>query len=155
MDFQILQLINTVDDRDLVLNEVDILRSSLFQQKGDAFDSVLKAKVRSWVRSHILVNIESDQVSKESYLTYLKEELLKMEVVILELAFEPTLTSVESFASHIKKVRGASSVLDIRYNPELIAGAKISFRGKYKDFSMTDRFKEVMEEVKKHFVLKI
>ncbi len=151
MDFQILQLINTVDDRDLVLNEIDILRSSLFQQKGEAFDSVLKAKVRAWVRSHILINLESEQISKETYLTYLKEELIKMEIVILELAFEPSLTSVETLALTVKKIRGNSCLLDIRYNPELIAGVRISFKGKYKDFSMKEKFEEVMGGVSKNF----
>jgi hypothetical protein len=154
MDFQILELINTVDDRDLVLREIDLLRSSLFQQKGDAFDSVLKAKVRSWVRSHILINIDSNQISKETYLNYLREELLKMDVIILELAFEPALTTIESFAALVKRTRGISNVLDIRYNPELIAGARISTDGKFKDMSMKARYEEVMKDVKKQFVLK-
>ncbi len=166
---KLLSHIRTVEERDRLLAEVDLLMSSIYEEQGKGFEKVLKSKIRFWVMEIIKDEVENDNLKIEKYLKGLKTDLIEMKTISLKLAFEPTEISIDKFhdyiknnikiyansettATHAEEFRGV--ILDISYDPNILGGAAITWKGEYRDFSLQRLFEEEYE-AKKPDILKI
>lgn len=135
----LLSRIRTTEEKDKLLQEVELLLQSLYEQRGVGFDSTLTAKVRAWVAEVIRREINKAG-SREDYLEKLKDILVSLKKLTLTLGFEPTDKSLDKFASFVLKKKGEGIVLEIIYDPKIIAGAIIVYEGNYRDFSLKKVF---------------
>lgn len=71
----------------------------------------------------------------------------------LYLAFEPTDEALTAIGEKARGLFGKDLLLDIKYNPNLLAGAAISWKGIYKDYSLKatieSRKQEILQSFKK------
>ena len=108
-----------------------------------------------WLKSlpsEFLNGFNKDNVYKifedsEKTLTFLKP-------VTIYLTFEPDDTSIASIGSYAKKAfSNPLLLLDIKYDPNLIAGAALVWKGVYRDYSLRSRIDErklaILESFKK------
>lgn len=65
-----------------------------------------------------------------------KKELSSMPMVRLEIAFEPDDELVGRIVAALRRSSGRHVVLDIAVIPSLIGGCRVSYEGRYKDFSV-------------------
>lgn len=78
----------------------------------------------------------------------LKNEVNKMRVLKIDLAFEPTGEVVESLNQWVDQELGLDVVLDIGYEKILLGGARLAFGGKYGDYSAAKYLENILSEEK-------
>ncbi len=113
-------------------HEIEVIAQSEYVFDGN-FEEVLSKSVRYWVGQSILA--EYRDVGVEKYLTGLTEAIEKIATLQLTLAFEPSDESITKMYDWVLSNVGTGIVLDIHYDPRLIVGATIAYKGKYGDYS--------------------
>lgn len=138
--------IRTIEDRDYLLSEINLLKDSLYTDKGFGFESVLRNKIRSWVSDYLIELFSSQNSEREEILDYLEKELNNLKEFGLRLAFEPSSDAIDRFLGLIRGFSGKNLILNISIDPNLIGGAQMVFEGKYKDFTFKKIFEKEFEE---------
>lgn len=117
----------TKSQSDLLIREIDILLDSLYQSNP-------RPEIReSTLREYELRKVQESDNTK--LLNTWKKELVSARVLKLELAFDPNETSLKKLWSWANQNISKNIVLDITYDPSLVAGTVISWNGKYRDYS--------------------
>jgi F0F1-type ATP synthase delta subunit len=149
----ILEEIKTTEDRDRLLEEVDLLLISLFKKQDNTFDSVMQGKVRIRIANAIMSEIASEGINKEEFLKELKQKAENMNIIKFILAYDPPYSSVKVFSNFVKKTLDKTLLIEFQYDPDIIAGAKIIYNGRYIDLSVTESFNQTLESLQKKTVL--
>lgn len=83
----------------------------------------------------------------------LENEINQLQTLILYLPFEVTAEALEKIGQKARILFNPSLVLDIKYNPSLLAGCALVWKGIYKDYSLKAmieaRKMEILESFKK------
>lgn len=146
-----LSLIKTKKHADEVIAKLEELRGNLYNKRIDLgkkmselFSYELKEKIMSlsWQEQVNLNDPESFGAFLESLRNYVKH----MPIVKITLAFEPTDKIVEAICSWFVEQYGKNVILDLYFDPKLVAGAMISFNGAEKDFSLRRRIEDKLKE---------
>lgn len=66
----------------------------------------------------------------------IKGEIKKIEPLVVRLPFEIPEAELADLGSRLRKSYGKNFLVEIKYDPSLIAGAHFSFKGVYKDYSI-------------------
>ncbi len=131
----ILSKIATKKDLSLFKSEIEILISSLYKYQEDGLENALNSEVRSWVAEEIRKNLKNhDKV--EEYLKSIIKDTESIDFINITLAYEPSQASLEKISSWVKTNIGEKILLDIEYDPSLLGGAKISYKGRYLDATL-------------------
>lgn len=113
----------------------------------DAFGMQKKDKFIVLLRDNA-VNTDSPTALKE-FLDKLQEKIAALPVLSLTIAFEPKeqtlITISEWFLLHMKRQVLFETITD----PQLIAGAAITFNGKFLDFSVKSKFEGILNSIVK------
>lgn len=155
----ILRRIKTVDQARELNSEIDILLDNLFKTETNAFEKELNSisAVNSQMLKEILIrnygSFENKAMIKE-YLIGLKEEIQKLKVLKLSLAFEVSKNSIDNLFTWVLKNQGVGIILDIKTDKSLLGGVIIEFNGKYKDLSLRKALEEAFQN-KRGEILKI
>jgi F0F1-type ATP synthase delta subunit len=91
------------------------------------------------------VNI-ADSAQVQAFLKKLLDEVGKMPLVDLTLAFEPKEKNMKSISDWFVTRLGKAVVLELSVDEGLIAGAKIKYNGKYGDYSVRPVVSGVVEK---------
>lgn len=131
----ILRYIKTKSDADELLVGLDRLSESLYLTEPTAFERTL-ATLKAGYASAIRDALEKG-ADKSTLLSGLREKIISLKPLKLTLAFEPTAEFIEKLHEWTADNLGEEIVLDFEVNPKIIAGAVISYSGRYFDFSLS------------------
>ena len=131
-------------------HRVLVLKSYLEQQ----FFMTDKAQTQPdlWIKTlptDFLTKFNKDNLS--SIFQGLEEEIQKIQALTLYLTFDPDETTIMSIGEFVRRTFGSLILLDIKYNPNLIAGAAIVWKGIYKDYSLRSKIEQKKPEVLQSF----
>jgi hypothetical protein len=143
---QILSKIQTTEDQEEVVNEIEILLKSLYQDKGLGFESVLSTSVRAWLASLLRQEFSKEDIDKEAFLINLKNIITDIPKVHLTLAFEPSQDALNRIVGVIRSSIGGNVIVSLRRDPYLIGGVEIIFEGEYRDFTFKRIFEKEFEK---------
>src|SRR3989344_3504 len=73
--------IKTNEDKERLLEEIEVLLTGIYEDKGYALDSLLQTGVRSWVSSYIREEFSKSGVNRESFLRGLEKELRGVKII--------------------------------------------------------------------------
>lgn len=126
---ELVKVILTKRDSNILIGELGVLRRALFKTTPGAFEAVLKEEVRKKVADVIEFYI-SKGADKEKLIGFLESKFRDLPTLVLTISFDPTGAIVERIS---KWVRGnvGEVLLDLRIDRSVVAGAQISFNGKY------------------------
>jgi hypothetical protein len=141
-----IQKVKTRQDVYKLQDEVDLLLKALYQNK-DKYDDVLNNSIRNWVAELILEEVEKNKVSIDNYLQGLKRQLESVKAINLTISFEPTPSAIENICNWVRQNLGQGIVINFVIDPKIIAGAIISYKGKYIDLSLLTKFNESFDEL--------
>ncbi len=133
---EILKNIRTARDVLRAKEEIDLLLDSLYKSDTEAYDTTLKKHVRQWFSELVQNQINKNKVDKEKFLKGLGKKLDEMRRVKLTIAYEPTQNMVDGISDWIKERVGEDVVVEFSYNPGVLAGAVVVYKGEYRDFSL-------------------
>ena len=153
MQSKILSKIKTKRDSEKLSYEIEILLSSLYEEKGAGFDNALKTKVRAWVAEDIGQDIDKLGMDKKDYLDNLAKELKNFKTLRLDLAYEPSFESIDRIYAFVANNFGERILLDLNCVHDLVGGARVIFEGKYFDFTLKKAFEQEFSKEKDEILL--
>lgn len=141
----IVSTIKTKEDMDLFRNEVQILLDAVY--KENKFEEVLKGSVRE--QTALLVSSKlSLKTPKEKFLKGLKDVLSNVVELKISLSFAPTHELVERIHTWFLENIKDDIVLDIKVDKKMLAGIRISYKGEYRDYSVSKRVDELTKNIR-------
>ncbi len=84
-------------------------------------------------------------------LANLEQQISKLLPLILYLSFEPDKNTIASISSWLRQNLSQQSILEIKFDPDLIGGCAIVKNGVYKDYSLRARIEEQKELILSEF----
>lgn len=115
----VLQSIKTRADIDIFIEDIDILLSGKYQLRP--------------APAKLLLNYKGD-------LLELRKKLLNLPEVRLTLAFEPDEKTIGEISDWCRREVDSSAMVRVEVDPSVLGGAKVSFGGKYGDFTVKKKF---------------
>ncbi|OGH31136.1 MAG: hypothetical protein A3J69_00120 [Candidatus Levybacteria bacterium RIFCSPHIGHO2_02_FULL_42_12] len=128
----------TQKEADLLLSEIDELLSSLYVIKKNALQTVLEKSVRVDVARGIesLLPRSKKPEDIKTVLHSLRNDVQKIPTLKVTLAFEPSEKMIETLYDWAKETLGEIVLLDITYDPLIVGGVVMSWKGAYIDASL-------------------
>lgn len=140
----LLAYVRTLQEKTHAIGMLEALEGEVFDKDFANFKKALSAKVESWLAEIITDQFPSscttageacrDDVQK--IIENLTDALNSLTVVKITLAFRPTEKFINTLVTSLRKDFGDRIVLDISYDPAIIGGAVIEYKGKYIDNSI-------------------
>lgn len=146
MNDQIFSKIKTKESLDLFKEEIELLLKSLYKSERQNFNSVLSNKVRAFVVEFIRNKTASGDFNLEGYLRELIDRAQELPTITLFLAFEPSENTLDHFYSFISSACRQPVLLEVNYDPTIIGGVVIIYKGEYRDFSFRKIFEKEFQE---------
>lgn len=137
----ILGTIRTAEDAGLMLDAVKKLAEELFRAKESVPAERLLSSLPQRM-SYALLQILSQPEIKESrqaantFFVSLHEAIKNMEILKIEIAIQPTGEIIDRIAAWVGRELGSRIILDIQRDASLLGGARLIFRGRYKEISL-------------------
>ncbi|OGZ96437.1 MAG: hypothetical protein A2847_02275 [Candidatus Sungbacteria bacterium RIFCSPHIGHO2_01_FULL_50_25] len=154
----IFSLIRTTSEREEVRAGIQELSKSLYKSFPETFHSVLNEKFRARIGDML-----REWFDKQSYLRNpglitadiekLDRAILSMRVLRIEVALEPNASFVDRIASWAHANLPNDFVLDIARDSAIVGGARLVYKGRYKEYTLSEMIKSVFEK-KRDIVLR-
>lgn len=90
-------------------------------------------------------NFTKDNINQ--IFTDLEAHINKLPTLTVKLPFEPDSSTTAAIGAHSRKLFDPTILLDIKYDPSLIAGAGLVWKGIYKDYSLKAQVEAKKEEI--------
>ncbi len=130
--------IRTKDERDYGLAGLRIVEDNLYRDDPEALERSFKAKLPS-----VLIRPLKEVLSQVSYLhdrelskklfDGTESALAGLALLRLEIAFEPTESTIQRLYGWVQKEIGEGIILDLEVREEIRGGARLTFGGRYKE----------------------
>jgi len=140
--------IKTQEDLIFFLEEIDLASDLILKEPQKKFSQKLEGKISKDLLE-ILKELEEkdkryqDPQEQVFFLQLLKNHLKSLPKVKIEIAFEPEKETLEKISQWFKENLKKKVILDLKINPKIIGGAKIEYQGKWRDFSLAKKIKEM------------
>lgn len=142
MDFdfdKIYQVVWTRSDAEILLGYIDILVDSLYGLDGKSFESVARKIPEEKIALTLLAEIRKvPEDERKIYLRKLKDAVKDRETMKLSVAVDLSREAIEEIVSAVR-TKLKEVVVDFEVEPEIIGGAKVSWRGKFWDKTLYDK----------------
>lgn len=133
-------------------HRVSILKSFLEQQFFGAGKQDLSQIDTAWINSlpqTFLQNFNKDNLS--AAFEELQKQITKLQTLTLYLTFDPDTQSIQQMGEFARRTFSPLIMLDIKYDPNLIAGAALVWKGVYKDYSLRSKIESRKGEILESF----
>jgi F0F1-type ATP synthase delta subunit len=145
----LLERIFTKEDIISLKEDISKIQKVIFSKSG-----TLSEKAKGIVKKELFEFIleaerqgEIDFNSQEQFefLENLKIKLDSLPLLKMTLAFSPTQSTIEKISQFLENKLGKKIILDISYNPEILGGAILEYRGKYLNLSLAKNFEKSLK----------
>lgn len=83
--------------------------------------------------------------------TTIEQEVAKLPVLTIYLTFETDNATISSIGTFARKMFGPTIMLDLKFDPNLIAGTALAWKGVYKDYSLRAKIESNKDEILQNF----
>jgi len=139
--------IKTQEDADKLIEEVDLLVSSSYEGKGQGLTVTLNSKIRAWIADS-LKNDPDFLRDPISYLEKLKKDVAGFEKIEMAISYQPTYENIERLSQTVKRLIGVNTLIKLIYDPTLLGGAVVIYKGNYRDYTLKKIFDNEFSKMK-------
>jgi hypothetical protein len=129
----LLSFVKTIDDVNLLLADIGVLEKNLFKTTAATAETTPLPKN---ILDFFARLFSEDKRDRIEILTGVKKDLTDLPLLKMTLAIKPDSATIDVLSAWARKNITADVILDLSYDPAIIAGAQISWKGKYGDFSL-------------------
>lgn len=149
----ILEYVHTQEGALVLVRGIEVLERSLYRSHPDSFEKILEKEIPHGVASifrdvFASPSYADDVQKKGEFLSLVKEKLMKLQSLRLEIAFEPTERMIEEFVHWIRREIRKDLVVEFVVDPLILGGARMIFNGRYCDFSLHRMINDLLENKK-------
>ena len=138
----------------LLKHRLRILKSNLLKTffGSNQEELSLCAEDINWLKSIPLPLYQQfDKDNVYQIFSNLEMEISKLKVLTIYLTFEPDEITLSEIGAFARKTFDPTLLLDIKLNPNLIAGTAFAWKGIYKDYSLHAKIEEKKPEILEGF----
>ena len=145
----IVEGVRTQQEAELLQGEIGRLEESLYRADAALFEEILKSRVPERI-AHIIQEeenggtFEAKRESLKKLLEAIKKKLGESENIKIDIAFEPSEKTIEKISDWVRKEIGNQVLLDVGHDRSLGAGARIMYKGKYKEYALRQMIDDVL-----------
>lgn len=147
----ILGKVRTKGEAAALLRFIDILSNSLYKTDKTRYEEVVKKLPGGELTGELVDQLEKTQ-DRGEWLKGLREEVKKMRILRLEVAVELPEVGWSEINEWVKTKVGNDVVMELETDVNLVAGAKITFGGRYWEKSLAGKLDEVLGGYRKEKV---
>jgi F0F1-type ATP synthase delta subunit len=141
----------TKEDLIFFLDQINLTEQLLFKDKNIPLTEKLKGRVsedfKEFIEKLEKENVITRDVEKNrNFFEDLKNYLLKIPQIKIEIAFKPSRIFVEKISLWLEKNFREKIIVDLYFNPEIVGGAVIEYKGKYLNYSLTKKIDELISK---------
>ena len=81
-------------------------------------------------------SLSKSKMNKKEFIDGLLKELSELEPVSITIAFRPSASFTKEVAGRISNLIDTNFVIQFIHDPAVLGGAKITFKGKYADYTL-------------------
>lgn len=145
----LIDLIKTTDDLVVLDEEIDMVLQSIYHTEIYDLEEILAKFVRVRIAVEIKKLISQNSVTgKEQTRTLLSDAyrtICALPILKLTMAFEPSESVIDNISNWARGNLQSGILLDLSLDRSLLGGAQIVHEGKYYDYSLKKKIKEVFE----------
>lgn len=133
-------------------HRIRVLRAYLSKIFFGAADLTLNEEDLLWINSlpkDFLAKFDKNNTSRE--ISALEGKVDQLQPLTIYLSFETNTHSINLLGSMVRELFHPQILLDIKYDPTLLAGCALSWKGVYKDYSLKAKIEERKGEVLESF----
>lgn len=135
MAFELPQELYSKADAGNVLRDIDILLDSLYKTDKNIDISAIGAQMTR--------NMPEGREGRKQFLNDLRTTIQNLPVIKLTLAYQPTRAQTGQIVSWLRQHYAPNLLVEVSYEPDIIAGAIIEYNGKYVDMSAVKKLDNV------------
>ncbi len=143
----LLEKILTKEDCILTLGEISRLQQIIFKSKGHLSKKSENIVDRNLYQFFLILEEKGklgfDQKEQFDFLEDLKNFLKNLPVLKLEIAFLPLQKTIEKISRWLRKEVEGKIILDIYFNPSIVGGAILEYKGKYLNLSLAKEIDKI------------
>jgi len=147
---EFIEVNKTTDDLVDFREEMDKLVQSLFHTEIYKFEETLNQFVRVRVATEIRRILKEDQINAKEHIKAFLEDLYKtittLPILKLQLSFEPSEMVISDISHWARNNLERGILLDLTLERTLLGGAVIVYNGKFYDYSVRKKLKEIFEK---------
>lgn len=122
---------------------LDLLSSTLYKLSQQTWEEIVQTKIPSNLVTDFIKLLPEN---RKKFLDELNQQIKELKVLRLRIAIELPLADLEQICQWARKNLSADIILDVEVDPSLVAGAEISFQGKYVDMSKKSELEKILEK---------
>lgn len=146
----LIRLTQTTEDVVKLDEEIDSLLQSIYHVDKHMFEDTLEKMVRIRVAMEIRDLVQQGTSSKKEEIRSLLSDAYRiicaLPILQLTLAFEPSEAVIGNISRWARKNLISGILLDLSLDKSILGGAIIMFHGKFYDFSLRKKLKEIFEK---------
>jgi F0F1-type ATP synthase delta subunit len=141
----------TKEDLIFFLDQINLAEQFLFKERNIPLTEKLKGKVSEDFKN-LIEKLENENVitgdveRSRKFFEDLKNYLLKIPQIKIEIAFKPSRRFIEKISLWLEKNFGEKIIVDLYFNPEIVGGAIIEYKGKYLNYSLEKKIDELISK---------
>jgi F0F1-type ATP synthase delta subunit len=141
----------TKEDLIFFLDQINLAEQFLFKERNIPLTEKLRGKVsedfKGFIEKLEKENVITRDVEKNRiFFENLKNYLLKITQIKIEVAFKPSRRFIEKISLWLEKNFGEKIIVDLYFNPEIVGGAIIEYKGKYLNYSLAKKIDELISK---------
>jgi len=129
------------------------LLTNIFNSTGPS--AQITDKEQAWIESLGIENLKAfTTLNINEKLEQLDQQLKKLQPITIYIPFDLPEEEVNNLGKWVRTNFGSSTIIEIKFDGNLIGGSAISWKGNYRDFSLRAMLEqsqtEIIQNLKKH-----
>jgi len=140
--------IRTVEERGAILVGIESILEALYRKDKDIASLIETSMPRAVVKP-LRQNLLEKDVSLEAikrYLEGLQGALKELQILSLEIAFDPMEETLAILIGWVRKHMGNAVIMELSQDRTLLAGVRVSYEGRYKEINLAKLVEIVVHE---------
>jgi F0F1-type ATP synthase delta subunit len=122
------------------------LSSALYKTTDGVFEETFREKMPIHLAEVLRSILPADREARAAYLRGLTELLQTLPIVTAHLAFHPTEAFLAELVGKLREATGEQTVVEVRVSRLLLGGARLEYRGRFKDYSVRQQLSAVLDQ---------
>lgn len=138
-------LLLTVEDRNYLVDEIDVLSGIAYSTDSNLLEKTIQTKLRSDSKYIWEQFFKTHSISEINWQVW-KEELKKLPIIELKVGRELSREFITQMSDFFQKKNEESFLLDVKCVPQVVGGVQIVSSGKFFDFSLATQLQKYMKD---------
>lgn len=150
--------VKTKQEASQIMRELEVLETALYNNNKDDFlhelEEGVSVKLAETIKTALASDVKCNSLEgKKELINDLKQSVKEAVAMELVVGSEPSQKMVDKVSDWVKKNLNPKCVVDIVVDKSIIAGAKITYQGRYFDGTVNKQWNQTWDDIRNEMVI--